>query len=431
MERHERIKKILSEINPLNEDNRKQFSQGFQNDYQMGREDHQMVYYQTRDRENKQKEGPRGESLLGTHPGITRTKELLSKIDRVPDRFKINKHRKAALEDRDMQLKGTPAHQLGQIVGTAAADLTQDHTRGIYWLMNALQASAEVIGEQTVGKVVPEIYGRTAVLSDRIAVKNPAKGQSPYATIKRGVKELEQEAKDRGLVSNDDLMLPKRGYNWNTDGDTGDTVLEKRNYEPGMISALAIPGGIAVNNGLGLLTPFGGAEGFKAAAPSPDDPTKTNNVISEVAQKYLLGRTGGMLPYNEFKKVRPDVSLAEYKAYQADKYDNREDWNPLDGDISLIGGMLKANTEGVLGPEMSILGRSLPLTTGGIPLAGAIAGTTVGAYYGHRSPKGMRGASRGLMGGVAGTAVGTVAGTIIEGERRRRNGIANGELPLS
>ena len=422
MERHERIKQVLSQINPLNKVNRQNFSQGFKDDYSLGREDHQMVYYRTRDIEGKQKEGPRGESLLGTHPGITRVKELTGKVD---------ESRQQALIENEMQLrKDKPlAHQIGQIVGTGAADLTQDHSRGIYWLLNALQASAEVIGEQTVGKVVPELYQRSNVLSNQIAVKNPGQGKT-YKALTKGNQELEQEAIRRGLVSDDNAMIPKRGYSWNTN-DAGDTVLQKRNYEPGMISALAIPGGIAVNNGLGLLTPLGGAEGFKAAAPSPEDPTKTNNVVSEVAQKYLLGRTGNMLPYNEFKQVRPDVSLGEYKAYQADKYDNREDWNPLDGDIAMVGGMLKANTEGVLGPEVSILGRSLPLTTGGIPLATAIAGTTAGAYYGHRSKRGMKGASRGLMGGVAGTAVGTVAGTIIEGERRRRNGVANGELPLS
>ena len=58
---------------------------------------------------------------------------------------------------------------------------------------------------------------------------------------------------------------------------------------------------LAINNGLGLMTPLGGAEGYKANNPSPEDPTKTNNVLAEVAQKYILGKTGGLLPYEEFK----------------------------------------------------------------------------------------------------------------------------------
>ena len=168
------------------------------------------------------------------------------------------------------------------------------------------------------------------------------------------------------------------------------------------------------------------AEGFKAAAPDPEDPTRTNNIVSEVAQKYILGKTGNLLPYSEFKQVRPDVSLAEYKAYQADKFDNSEDWNPLDGDVSLIGGALKANTDGILGPEVSMLGRSLPVTTGIIPFTTALAGTAAGARYGHMN--GRKGAMGALVGGLGGVAAGTAAGSIIENERRRRNGTANGEL---
>ena len=46
--------------------------------------------------------------------------------------------------------------------------------------------------------------------------------------------------------------------------------------------------------------------------PSEEDPSKTNNVLGEVAAKYILGRTGNLLPWDEFKKVRPDVSKDEY-----------------------------------------------------------------------------------------------------------------------
>ena len=113
--------------------------------------------------------------------------------------------------------------------------------------------------------------------------------------------------------------------------DAGD--LQKRNYTPGMVQALAIPTGVAINSGLGLLTPFGGYEGYKAAVPSDEDPTKTDNVALEVGLKYLMGKTGNLLPYSEFSKVRPDVSREEYNQYQAFKYDKDEDWNPTDGDL--------------------------------------------------------------------------------------------------
>ena len=100
----------------------------------------------------------------------------------------------------------------------------------------------------------------------------------------------------------------------------------------------------------------------------------------------------------------------------------------MDGDVSLIGGALKANTEGILGPEVSMLGRSLPVTTGVVPFTAALAGTAAGARYGHMN--GRRGAMGALVGGLGGVTAGSITGAIIENERRRRNGVANGELPL-
>ena len=135
----------------------------------------------------------------------------------------------------------------------------------------------------------------------------------------------------------------------------------------------------------------------------------------------MTGRTGPS-PYSEFSKVRPDVSPEEYGRYQRFKYDKSEDYNPLDGDFSVGAGALRGTTEGVHGPEIQFLGRSLPLTTGIIPYASALAGGVIGARQG--APVG-KAAGRGLIGGMAGLAVGQVAGNIIEQERRRRNSVEN------
>jgi hypothetical protein len=162
------------------------------------------------------------------------------------------------------------------------------------------------------------------------------------------------------------------------------------------------------------MTPFGGAEGYKAAIPSEEDPSKTENVLGEVALKYFMGRTGNLLPYDEFVKVRPDVSKDEYNRYQAFKYDKREDWNPLDGDTTMLGGAIKTTDEGIHGAELQFLGRSLPVTTGVIPFLAA----SLGGGLGVASKKPLRG---GILGGMAGLAAGQIGGNIIEGERRRRN----------
>ena len=91
---------------------------------------------------------------------------------------------------------------------------------------------------------------------------------------------------------------------------------------------------ISINSGLGLLNITGGHEGYKGI-PDEEDPTKTSNVIAEMAAKYFLGRTGGLLPWDEFKQVRPDVGKDEYMRYKAFKFDNSADMNPLDGDFSI------------------------------------------------------------------------------------------------
>ena len=192
------------------------------------------------------------------------------------------------------------------------------------------------------------------------------------------------------------------------------------NNTPGDLNSLLIPTGIAVNSGLGLLTPFGGAEGYEAAVPDPEDKTKSSNPVLEVAAKYILGRTGNILPYEEFKKVRPDVSPEEYRAYKAFKYDKAVDLNPLDGDFTLPTGVIKATSEGVHGPEIQFLGRSLPLTTGTIPFGAALAGT----YFGAKG-KVKHAVRDALVGGMTGLGLGTVGGNLIEGERRRRNKAEN------
>ena len=390
-DRIQKIKNILSDVGA-----------GFKADYEIGRDDATKMHYRTRDLQELQEEGPRFSNMMDTHMGINRLRELID--NRLPI-LKISPEKKQALREADMDLRNGPAHKTGQMLGSAAADLTQDTSRSVYWLLNALQATGDVIQDQTLAKVVPGLYGKHSIASEKKG-RNLNRGSDGQEIIDRGMGQMI-----------DGKLKPKRGYSF--DEKTGD--LKQRNYSPGMTAALSIPTGIAINNALGLLTPGGGMEGYKAAVPSDEDPTKTDNVVAEVGLKYLLGQTGGLLPYDEFKKVRPDVSKDEYGKYQAFKYDKGIDLNPLDGDLNLAGA-LKYTNEGIHGPEIQMLGRSLPVTTGVVPFLGALAGTAAGARIGHAH---KRGAMGGLAGGMAGLAVGSAAGNIIENERRRRNSLEN------
>ena len=387
------------------------FIKGFREDYGIGDEDARDAKNLTRELQGKQKESPKIVGMAGSHPLTYRTRELLNIAD------------KEGIEARNalnMQLREdlSPAYRAGQYAGTVAGDITQDATRRFYWLLNALQASGEVINEVVLAKAYPGLYAKDPVFYDTKLDKltttpgpNNINIPNPYES---NDKEMSHIARAKGILTsvNGEERL-QRGYSWDPEKNT----YTRRRHKPGHIASLAIPSGIAINTALGLMTPFGGAEGYKAAVPSEEDPTKTENVVAEIGLKYLMGRTGNLLPYDEFSKVRPDVSPDEYGRYQAFKYDKNTDLNLFDGDLTLPAGAAKYTDEGIHGPEIQFLGRSLPVTTGMVPFASSVLGSAAGLRYGRKSNKIVDG----FLGGMGGLAVGQVGGNLLEQERRRRN----------
>lgn len=387
-----------------------EFVRGFDKDYKVGREDTQAVLYDARERKNEGKEAPRIDSYLATNPTIYRAREILGKAD--PAYVQ-------AREEAGMGLEQGPA-KYGQLAGTIARDFTQDASRGLYWLLNAAQATAEVIGDKVfqganrkaqLARNRPDLllFGSSPVIDPKSGLPLRVAAQDRAAEL--GV--IRSQGKTKGNPMPGYSIVPKNKI-------TGEPAYyQKRNFDPGYLATLAIPGGIAINSGLGLLTPFGGAEGYKATNPSAEDPTVTNNVLAEIADKYIAGKTGQLLPYSEFVKVRPDVSPEEYGRYQAFKYDNRIDLNPFDdGQVVLPTAIAKYTNEGVHGPEVQFMGRSLPVTTGIVPFLGSLAGSTSGVTT--TTP--IRSA---MKRGLGGLAAGQIVGHLLENERRRRNEIEN------
>ena len=279
--------------------------------------------------------------------------------------------------------------------------------------MNAAQATGNVINEFTMGQANPDLYG---------AKKTDIDYTDGDALVKAGL------AKRVPIGTQGAMRIDRDPKVFNRKGKAA-----IKNYRSGYVEALAIPAGVAINNSLGLLTPFGGAEGYEAVMPSDEDPSKTSNAVAEVAAKYILGRTGGLLDYDEFKKVRPDVSKGEYNAYKAFKYDNSTDLNPFDGDFTVPSGVLKGTTDGIHGAEIQFLGRSLPLTTAAVPFTSAVVGAALGVRRGKKYRKGGElygtpdpdAVKRGMMGGTAGAVGGIALGNLLEAERRRRNEASN------
>ena len=368
----------------------------FNDAYGEGREEWTRAYRQSRKAEGQAENAPRWDEMSGAYPTGIRLSELAQDIVGRPLKPE-QQTRRQIREDLGIGIKQGKAERAGQLLGTAAADLTQDNTRNFYWLLNAAQATGNVIAESAMGAANKALYGKSPIPSST----NP-KVNLTVKSAKPGGQYLDPQGN------------PRKGISIGENG-----VLEKRNFEPGHLAALNIPTGVAINTGLGLMSPFGGAEGYWAAMPSAEDPTKTDNVLGEVALKYFMGKTGNLLPYDEFVKVRPDVSPEEYGAYQGFKYRRGEDWNPFDdGQMSIGAGLIRTTDEGIHGPELQFMGRSLPVTTGIIPYVGALAGGVAGV----RSKRPILG---GVGGGMAGLAAGQVVGQLLEGERRRRNAIEN------
>ena len=379
-----------------------------------GREEWTRSFREGRELQGKAEQSTRWDEMTGAYPTGVRLKEMIDDVRvargaKLPDEVVA---KRKARERQGLEPKVGFQDRAGQLAGTVAADVTQDSLRNFIWLLNAAQASGNVIAENVMSATnrlgrerfktgAPDLYGKT-----RVGFEDGGAGVRARSPMQI------KKAQELGYLN--DAGRPKKGYNIDSEG-----FIEKRNFDPGNLAALMIPTGIAINTGLGLMTPFGGAEGYKAALPSDIDPNKTDNVIGEIGMKYLMGRTGNLLPYNEFVKVRPDVSPEEYGAYQAFKYDKGMDLNIFDdGKVGLPGGILKYTNEGIHGPEVQFLGRSLPATTGLMPFGFALAGSAVGV--GTRRP-----IKHGFIGGMAGLAVGQVTGNLLENERRRRNTVEN------
>jgi hypothetical protein len=299
--------------------------------------------------------------------------------------------------------------KIGQVGGTIANDLTQDHSRTIWWLLNAPQATGNVINEYALSKANPSLFSHENTKIGVPVMDNGAPKVYDKEQYTRENKAKYDAALDAGLISKEGVKRKGIGQK--------DGMFTKRKFAPGDVAALAIPTGVAINAGIGLLNPLGGSGGYAAAIPSSEDPAKTENAVLEVAAKYILGKTGNLLPYDEFTEHRPDVSKGDYNRYKAFKYEKDTDLNLFDdGQVTLPTGVAKFTMEGIHGPELQFLGRSLPATTTLVPFLGALAGGVAGV----RTKRPIKG---GVIGGMAGLAAGGAVGMI--GEEIRRRAVSN------
>lgn len=213
----------------------------------------------------------------------------------------------------EVSTKGRPDLAAVQTAGLVTGDLMSDGLRNIWWFLNAPQALTTLAVLQAENMGGNDFFLR---------------GPGPTRTDFRDAAGIEYGT----LLKNPKLRFAAAAPAW-------------------MAMSAAV--------GSGARLP-----GYSAAVPSEEDRTKTADPVAEVLSRFFLGRSGSLLPYEEFVKERPDVSKAEYDAYKQYLFGDR---SPL-----------KFTTEGIHGPEVTFLGKSVPLATGVLPALAGIAGAGYG-----------------------------------------------------
>jgi len=173
-------------------------------------------------------------------------------------------------------------------------------------------------------------------------------------------------------------------------GELGKTVAQKAGLDPltGAVLTAAVPVGLMALSGVrgpisqGLRPP-----GYKAVAPKSkeEDPTgrTPQSVPLELALRYGLGQRSQILPYQEFKKERPDVSPSTYVQYRRYEQAKPQPGNlvaidPEGQSFTTVGGLLRGSAKGLNDPELRIKG--FPVTLSGLAGTAAGLGTAVAAY---------------------------------------------------
>jgi hypothetical protein len=316
-------------------------------------------------------EGPKSDTVIARVPLFDGVRDVLPQ--------QLGGFNEAERELRARQgidlMRGNSAQTLGGVVGRSASDFVNNGARSLWWLLNAPQAVVDVAAEGLTGMVNREgLYGLDYATQDQ--AQKLGWLNNDFQENSTSVNQVRYNPEDPKT----DPQLRKKVEKLMKDGKIDQKIYSRRRVGNNLSTLLAAPAAVLINSGLGLNTFGGGSDGRKAVFPDEEDPTKTQNVLAEVASKYILGRQGDLLPWDEYKKIRPDVTKDEFMAYKGYRFNKQGDYNIFDdGDVNMFNGVIKTNDEGIDGAELMFLGRSMPIATTIVPTAAAIGGATLGA----------------------------------------------------
>lgn len=291
------------------------------------------------------------------------------------------------LKDKDLTVQAKAAY----IAGRIAHDLLTDGTRIPYWALNHPLAQVSLLAD----------LGSTYA------------GLSPDY-VKWGEKLREQDL-PASQEDVDDAFAKEMGFYRPGNNHKIPLTVSKN-----AIPAMAVGALTTLSNNTNYFNVLGGGRtpGFESVMPVEGNSRESSNPLLELGARYIFGRTGRVLPWEQFTAERPDVSQADYKDYAAYQFDK--------GPLGL--GLVRGTTRNLDGePEMTMLGFRVPLSA-----ATSAAGTVAGAILAARAaddlnakvfqgklpklegPRRLAGAAiGGLLGGLLGKGGGVVANDLV------------------
>lgn len=236
-----------------------------------------------------------------------------------------------------------PAEKASHVAGVVARDILTDGSRRFIWYFNHPMAQVAAAGE-------------AAALA---AGMEPDYGERAKA--------LRAANRPSGLDHVNDDFAEERGWARNGVRRSG-IPMEVGRFT---IPALAAGAMLATSGNHDFLNILGGGRpaGHAATLPVPGNPTQSSNPLGELAVRYLFGRQGDLLPWDQFTRERPDVGPTDYRNYRAHQWDG--------GLLDL--GLFKATSRNLEGePEYTMMGFRVPLSAAGTA-GGAAIGAAIGA----------------------------------------------------
>ena len=280
-----------------------------------------------------------------------------------------------------------PGVKASYVAGRLAGDALGDGLRRTIWLSNHPLAQLGLVSEY------PAIHSGLA--PDYPALAAEIRKQDPDANLNSTVLD-DVHAERMGLAT---PRVHNRGV-----------PLDIARYAiPAMATAAMVQS--SGNFDAGNLLSGGRAPGYEAIIPVAGDPSRSASPPLELAARYLFGRTGRLLPWDQFHQERPEIAKSDYLAYKAHQFDG----GLLD--LGLIKGTGR-NLEGE--PEMTMMGFRVPLSAAGAALgsmAAAVGGAKAADHFlADRFPAGTPaalGLERPGHRRLAGAALGALAGALL------------------